>query len=129
MLTLIGAAIGTAISFTGSDYLKLAHRATFNAIEDVTAPLATVATMIGGKPQIARIDDGPLPVTPATWTSSFSQDHASAWLGSVPLTLTVLSPNSRRTAIFATVTPGPGAPPLLSVAIRVSGGDGRRSSR
>ena len=67
VLTLIGAAIGTAISFTGYyDYLRLEHPATFNAIEDVTAPLATVATMIGGKPQIARIDDGPLPVTPAT---------------------------------------------------------------
>jgi hypothetical protein len=121
-LTLFGAAIGTAISFTGYyDYLRLEHPGTFNALEDVTAPFATVGTMIGGKPQIARIDDGPLPVTPAAWTSGFSQDHASAWLGSIPLSLTVLSPGSRRTAIFATVTPGPGAPPLSSVAIRVSG--------
>ncbi len=120
-LTLIGTAIGTAISFTGYyDYLRLEHPAVFNAIEDVTAPVATVATMVGGKPQIARIDDGPLPVTPATWTSGFSQDHASAWLGSVPLSLTVLSPDSRRTAVFATATPGSGAPRLSSVAIRVS---------
>ncbi len=121
VLTLIGVAIGTAISFTGYyDYLRLAHPATFNAVEDVTAPLATVGTMIGGKPQIARIDDGPLAVTPAAWTSGFSQDHASAWLGSTPMSLTVLSPGSRRTAIFATLTPGPGAPRLSSLAISVS---------
>ncbi len=121
MLTLIGAAIGTAISFTGYyDYLRLEHPAIFNALEDVTAPVAAVATMIGGNPQIARIDDGPLPVTPAVGYSGFSQDHASAWLGSVPLSLNVLSPDDRRTAIFVTVTPGPGAPPLPSVAIRVS---------
>ena len=67
ILTLIGAAIGTAISFTGYyDYLRIEHPAIFNTLEDVTAPLATVATMIGGKPQIARIDDGPLPITTAT---------------------------------------------------------------
>ena len=67
MLTLIGAAVGTAISFTGYyDYLKIEHPAIFNTLEDVASPFATVATMIGGKPQIARIDDGPLPVTTAT---------------------------------------------------------------
>jgi hypothetical protein len=121
ILTLIGAAIGTAISFTGYyDYLRIEHPAVFNTLEDVTAPLATVATMIGGKPQIARIDDGPLPVTTATGNIGFSEDHASAWLGSVPMSLTVLSPDDRHTAMFATVNPGPGAPPLRSVAIRVS---------
>jgi hypothetical protein len=125
VLTVIGAAVGTAISFTGySDLLRIAHPAIFNTMEDATAPVATVATMVGGKPQIARIDDGPLPVTPAAGQSGFSEDHASAWLGSVPLSLNVLSPDDRRTAFFVTVTPGPGAPPLPSVAVRVSS-DGR----
>ncbi len=125
VLTLIGAAIGTAISFTGySDLLRAAHPAIFDTMEEVTAPVATVATMIGGKPQIARIDDGPLPVTPAGGNIGFSEDHASAWLGSVPLSLSVLSPDDRRTAFFVTATPGPGAPPLSSVAIRASS-DGR----
>ena len=36
------------------------------------------------------------------------------------MSLTVLSPGSRHTALFVTVTPGPGAPPLPSVAVRVS---------
>jgi hypothetical protein len=121
VLTLIGACVGTAISFTGYyDYLRIEHPGTFNMLEDVTAPLATVATIIGGNPQIARIDDGPLPVTPLPGFSTFSQDHASAWLGGVPLSLTVLSPGDRRTAIYATVTPGPGAPPLRSVLLKVS---------
>lgn len=121
ILTLVGAVVGAGIGITGYyDYLKLEHPSTFSALEDVSAPVATLATMIGGKPQIARIDDGPLPVTPEGSTFGFSQDHASAWLGSVPLSLTVLSPDSRRTAIFVTVSPGAGAPPLSSVAIRVS---------
>lgn len=121
VLTLIGAAIGTAISFTGYyDYLRIEHPAIFDALEDVTAPLATVATMIGGNPQIARIDDGPLPITTATGNIGFSEDHASAWLGTVPMSLTVLSPDDRRTSIFASVARGPGAPRSSSIAIRAS---------
>ena len=121
VLTLIGAAIGTAISFTGySDLLHLEHPGTFDALEDVTAPLATVATMIRGSPRIARIDDGSLPVTSYNGKINFSEDHASAYLGNQPLSLSVLSPGSRTTAIYAAVSPGPGAPALSSVKVRVS---------
>ncbi len=35
--------------------LEIEHPATFNALEDVTGPLATVATMIRGKPEITRV--------------------------------------------------------------------------
>jgi hypothetical protein len=122
VLTLIGALIGTAISFTGySNLLQTEHPATFNALEDVTGPFATVATMIGGKPQIARIDDGSLPVTPLNGRVGFSEDHASAYLGNTTLSLMVLSPDDRRAAVVVTPTPGPGAPPLSKVAIRISG--------
>jgi hypothetical protein len=121
VLTVIGAAIGTGISFTGyQDLLRLLHPATFDALEDATAPIATVATMIGGKPQIVRIDDGPLPVTTATRHIGFSEDHASAWLGSVPMSLTVLSPDNRQTSIYVTATRGSGAPRLSSIAVTVS---------
>ena len=120
-LTLIGAAIGTAISFTGyQNLLYVEHPNIYYKLEDVAAPLATVATMIGGAPQIARVNDGPLPVTPPDTNVSFSEDHSSAWLGSVPLTLTILSPDARRTAIYATVLPVPNGPRLSSIAIRVS---------
>jgi hypothetical protein len=118
-LTFIGAAIGTAISFTGyADYLKFEHPAVFSALEDVTAPVATLATVIGGKPQIARIADGPFAVTATVGQFGFSQDHATAWLGTVPLSLSVLSPDDRNTAIFVTVWRGRGAPPLSSLAVR-----------
>jgi hypothetical protein len=120
-LTVIGAAIGTAISFTGySNLLYIQHPNIFYKLEDVTAPLATVATMIGGAPQIARVTDGPLPVTPSSANIGFSEDHYSARLGTFPLTLTILSPDGRRTAIYATVWPIPGGPRLSSVAVRVS---------
>ncbi len=120
-LTLIGAAIGTAISFTGyENLLYIEHPNIFYKLEDVAGPLATVATMIGGAPQIARVNDGPLPITPPSANVSFSEDHSSAWLGSVPLSLTILSPDARRTAIYATVSPTRGGPRLSSIAIKVS---------
>ncbi len=121
VLTVIGAAIGTAISFTGySDLLNLEHPGTFDALEDVTAPLATVATVVRGGPRIARIDDGSLPVTSYNGKINFSEDHASAYLGNGPLSLSVLSPGSRTATIDAAVSPGPGAPALSSVTVRVS---------
>jgi hypothetical protein len=122
VLTLIGAVVGTAISFTGySNLLQTEHPGTFSALEDATGPFATVATMIGGKPQIARIDDGPLPVTPLNGRITFSEDHASAYLGNGTLSLAVLSPDARRAAIVVTATPGPGVSSLSKVKIRISG--------
>src|SRR6201999_1026984 len=116
-----GAAIGTAISFTGySDLLHIEHPGTFDFLEDVTAPVATVATMIRGDSRIARIDDGSLPVTSYNGKINFSEDHASAYLGSQPLSLSVLSPGNRTTSIFATVSAGPGAPRLSSLRVRLS---------
>jgi hypothetical protein len=123
VLTLIGAVIGTAISFTGyEDLLRTGHPAVFDALEDATAPVATVATMIfGDQPRIARVDDGALAVSAAAGTSGLTEDHASAYLGSGPLSISILSPGDRRVALVTTVTPGPGAPRRLSsVAIRAS---------
>jgi hypothetical protein len=121
VVTLIGVAVGTAISFTGyQELLKLEHPATFNLLEDLTSPFATVATMIGGRPQLARIENGAFRVTPGAGVSEFSEDHASAWLGTVPLSLVVLSPEHRHDEIYANITPGRGAPPLSSLAIRVT---------
>lgn len=120
-LALVGAAIGTAVSFTGyGNLLYVEHPNIFYKLEDAAAPFATIATMIGGSPQIARVNDGPLPVTPPSRNISFSQDHSSAWLGSVPLTVTILSPDARRTAIYASVWPVRGGPRLSSIAVKVS---------
>jgi hypothetical protein len=125
VLTLIGAGVGTALSFSGyENRLYTMHPAIFSALEDVTGPFVTVATMVGGNPQIARIDDGPLPVTTASGAVGFSEDHASAALGNVLMTITVLSPDNRRTSLFATVTPGPGVPSSPPAVVIVSS-DGR----
>jgi hypothetical protein len=121
LLTLLGAGVGTALSFSGyENRLYTMHPAIFSALEDVTGPFANVATMIGGSPQIARIDDGPLPVTTASGTIGFSEDHASAVLGNVPMTLTVLSPDDRRTSLSANITPGPGVPSSPPAVVIVS---------
>ena len=121
VLTLTGVAIGVAISFTGyENRLYSMHPAIYHALEDVTAPFATIATMIGGKPQIALVEDGPLPVTTAGGAIGFSEDHANAVLGNVPMTLTVLSPDDRRTALFATLMPGPGVPSSPPAVVIVS---------
>jgi hypothetical protein len=123
VLTLFGAAVGTAISFTGySNYLWLEHPAVFNDLEDVTSPLATLATMVVGKPEIARVDTGGLAIgllgTPST------EAGANAWLGVQPVNVTVISPGSRRIGVAATVTQEPGSPPLSQLTIRVSSSGG-----
>lgn len=127
VFTLFGAAVGTATSFIGyGNLLQINHPAVFNALEDVTAPLATVATVIGGQPQLARVDNGPLPVTlPHQGYSSFTDAGASAWLGSEPITLSVLSPGAERLHVTADVIPAPGAPPLSKLRIQVRSGAGQ----
>jgi len=118
ILTLFGSAVGTAISFVGySDLLRLEHPALFASLEDITGPLATVATMIRGKPELARVDNGPLPV--ALPPSGVTEAGTAAWLGTYPVTLVVLSPGSRSLGVTADVSAGPGAPPPSALTIRV----------
>lgn len=122
LLTLFGAAVGVAISITGYyDFLRLNHPAVFSSLEDVTAPFATLATIIVGRPEIARVGSGAVPVTlPAVTYGTATENHASAWLGTTPLTLTVISPGSRRMGLTALALRGIGAPPLSKAVIRVS---------
>jgi hypothetical protein len=121
-LTAFGAAVGTAVSFTGyEDLLRLEHPALFDTLEDLTSPFAALATMIPGKPEIARVDNGTLPVTflPASY-GSVTESGASAWLGTIPVTVTVISPGRRQLGLGATVMPGTGAPPPSRLTVRVS---------
>jgi hypothetical protein len=117
-LVLFGAFVGTAVSFTGySDLLREEHPGVFDTLEDVTSPVATLATMIRGKPELARVDNGPLSAgQPPT---GLTEAGSSAWLGGYPITLVVLSPGSRWIDVTATVTPGPQAPKSAQ-RIRVS---------
>lgn len=127
-LIAVGAAIGTAISLTGYyDYLRTEHPALFDTLEDVTSPFATVATMIRGKPEIARVDTalGALGLPTPSYTN-FTESGASAYLGTYPLTVTIISPDSRQAALHATLLLGVGAPPLSKLGISVSS-PGRRA--
>ncbi len=120
VLASIGAAIGTAVSFTGYyDSLRITNPGVFDTLEDITSPFATAATMIADKPVIARVD-APLPVTlPAVSYSTVDEDAAGVWLGGGPVTLVILSPSDRRPVLTARYQPGPGAPPPSQMAIGV----------
>jgi hypothetical protein len=118
LLTLFGAAVGTAVSFVGySDLLRLEHPGTFAALEDVTGPIASIAATLRGKPQLARIDNGQLGTAPPL---GINEAGGSAWLGTEPVTLVVLSPGSRRLGVRATVVEGPAGPAPSSLRVRVS---------
>jgi len=120
-LTAFGAAVGTAVSFTGYyDTLRLAHPGTFKTLEDITSPFATLATMVVGKAVLVRVDTGALPVTlPPPGYGTFGERGADAWLGTNPVTVTVVAPRAGYSALRTTPVPGPGAPPLAALAVRV----------
>jgi hypothetical protein len=123
-LTALGAAVGTAVSFTGYyDTLLLTHRSTFRALEDMTSPFAALATMIAGKAVLVRVD-GPLGVDllPPGY-GTFGERGAGTWLGAGPVTVTVDAPRGEQLALRAVATPAPGGPkaPALSVIVQSPG--------
>lgn len=98
---------GVAVSFTGYSNLLLAlHPGEFTVLEDIASPFATVATMLGGHPVIARVQS-PAPVIsgPIDYTT-FAQGGTSTYLGEGPVTLVVLAPGSEDLSIRANVGPG-----------------------
>ena len=119
-LCLIGAMVGTAVSFTGYyDSLRLTNPGVFNTLEDLTSPFATLPTMVAQKAVIARID-GPIPITPPPQSfTRFTETGASIWLGGGPVTVAILSPSAQQRAIIAVAQPAPGAPPPSTLAIGV----------
>jgi hypothetical protein len=99
---------GVAISFTGYlNLLQTLHPGTFAHLEELTAPLATLPTMLVGHPVIARVDS-PAPVDlRSTGYASFGQGGASTLLGVGPVTLIIQSPRSEDLYLRASLTPGP----------------------
>ena len=116
----VGAAVGTAVSFTGYyDGLLTNHRGVFRILEDVTSPFATLATMVRGKASLVRVD-GPVPADlPAPGYGTFDESGAGTWLGAGQVTVTVLAPSGDHLALVAAAAPGPGAPPHAHLALRV----------
>ena len=120
-LCVFGAVVGTAISFTGYyDSLRQTNPGVFNTLEDITSPVATLATMVAGKAVIARVD-GPLPVElPTSGFGLVDEGGAGTWLGAGPVSVNILSPSAQDLSIVAGQQVGPGAPPASSLDIRVT---------
>jgi hypothetical protein len=120
VLCAFGAAVGTAISFTGYyDSLRQTNPGVFNTLEDVTSPFVTVATMVADKAVIARVD-GPLPTElPPPGFGTVDENGAGTWLGAGPVSVNVLSPSAQDLALTAGQQVGPGAPPPSRLAISV----------
>jgi hypothetical protein len=101
---------GVAISFTGySNLLQKLHPQTFARLEELTAPLATLPTMVVGHPVIARVDS-PARVELANFGfTSFGQGGASTQLGLGPITLIIQSPRTEDVYLRASLNAGPSA--------------------
>jgi hypothetical protein len=119
VLTLFGAAVGTAVSFTGYyNELALAHPGTFGTLEDITSPFATLVTMVAGHPVLVRVDGPSGVASPPQGYGNVGESGASTWLGAGRVTITVISPGSERLALRAAALRGPqvqGRGPVLVV--------------
>jgi hypothetical protein len=96
-----GVFCGIGLSFTGyEDLLAIYHPATYQSLEDMTAPLPTVASAIAGHPLIAGVS-GVLGVDPPGTTG------ISTSLGFGRVTVTMYAPSSQNVALQASVRAHP----------------------
>ena len=126
LLTAFGALAGAATSITGYyDELATARPNVYSALEDITSPFATVATVFSGHAAIARVY-GPLPVDlPAATYSRFTEAGAGTWLGNAgTITVVVDAPSAQNDVLVAAAQPGPAAPHGSRFAVRVKTSDG-----
>lgn len=122
LMTAFGAFAGFATSITGYyDELATEHPSEYSALEDITSPFATLATMVSGRAGIARVY-GPVPVTlPAATYGRTTESGAGAWLGSAgSVTVVIDAPSAQSNVLVAAAQPGPGTPRGAHFAVRVS---------
>ncbi len=121
ILTVLGAAMGTAVSFTGYyQTLQYPDSSVTNTLEDVTSPFATLATMVGGgKPEIARIYGPVPPVLPPVGYGTVDENGAGTFIGGGPVTVVVDAPSAQTAALTAIDQVGPGSPRRLAWVMHV----------
>jgi hypothetical protein len=120
---------GVAVSITGYyNELLTYHPGMFAALEDLTGPLATLPTMILGRPVIARVQS-PIPVIygPVDYLT-FGQGQASTYLGDGPVELVVLSPRAETVALRAVISVTTAVPKGTPTRVVVSSSGERRVS-
>lgn len=124
-----GGLTGLAISFTGYyDSLRTGQPGTYRALEDVTSPLPTLASMVAGRPIVTAVQGpGPGGVTTSETYLTAGTGPVTYVQGAQPVTVTIVSPGDRELALRAVaVIPGY-SPPVSNVRL-VATGNGLRST-
>ena len=120
--------VGVAISLSGyENLLDGNHPALFAALEDITSPLATLATMVVGHPVIARVQSAAGVSQTVTYTT-LGAGMSNTFLGDGPVTIVVDAPGSSDTSLTADIAAGPTDPTIKTVGIIIRS-PGRRPSR
>jgi hypothetical protein len=94
----------------------------FNRLEDITSPLATLATMVAGHPVVARVDDVVPVDLPSPGYGTLTQRGASAWLGGQGAGVTLVAPEGERKQLVAQPIRGPGVSARLPLFVRADMG-------
>lgn len=117
-----GCFTGVATSMTGYySLLDKYHPGVFDALEDITAPLPVAATVLLGRPLIARIEDpGGWELPPTTYRTVTAGD-STAGLGSGPFTMVIDSPGSQWIDVVGRYIPRAGIPQPRSMIVESSG--------
>jgi hypothetical protein len=102
---------GVGISFTGyDDLLAIRHPKAFSDLEDATAPLPTLATVLASRPLIASVHGFSKVTLPPIDYTTVTAEGASTRLGIGPVTVTVYAPRNQTTALKGRVQAHPCGP-------------------
>ena len=117
-----GCITGVATSITGYyNLLDKYHPGVFAALEDVTSPLPVAATVVLGRPVIARIEDPGGEELPPTSYATVTAGGSTAGLGSGPLTMVIDSPGSQWIDVVGRYIPRAGIPQPSSIIVESPG--------
>ena len=109
VLALWGCLAGVAISFTGYyPVLREKHPGTWSTLEDATSPFSTAIAMLAGHPILARVEAPNLEqISPVRLTTLGAGVESFSLPAGTSAELTIVSPDRRKAAIVATMTPEP----------------------
>jgi hypothetical protein len=119
VLVLYGAIVGVAISFTGyAQYLlRSGQPDTYRALEDVTSPLPTLATMVKGRPAMTEVANPSGVEERRPGYTTFDVSGVSFWMDLNPVTARIVSPGDERATLRAVLGKGPNTRPRARVRL------------
>ena len=105
-----GIIVAVAISLTGyADSLRNMRPATYQALEDVTSPLPTLATVVAGHPAISSVTGVPFVFAKVNYTT-VAVRRPSFFLTDQPAVVTIVAPGDDRSGLAATFRRGSSVP-------------------